>query len=125
VCAQVVGNDAAVAWAGAGGQFELNANIPVIAVNVLASLQLIANGSRLFAERCVRGLTADAERCAALVEQSLALATALVPRLGYDAAAALARESVASGKTVRALAQERALLPADELDRLLDPRRMT
>jgi fumarate hydratase, class II len=125
VCAQVVGNDATVAWAGAAGNFELNANIPVIAVNVLSSLQLVANGSRLFAERCVRGLTADAERCAALVEQSLALATALVPRLGYDASAALARESVATGKTVRALAREKALLPADELDHLLDPRRMT
>ena len=82
VCAQVVGNDATVAWAGAAGNFELNAMIPVIAVNVLSSIELLARAARLFADRCVAGLNADAERCAALVEQSLALATALVPRLG-------------------------------------------
>jgi fumarate hydratase class II len=114
-----------VAWAGAGGQFELNAMIPVMAVNVLSSIQLIASGARLFADRAVAGVTADRERCAALVEQSLALATALVPRLGYDASAALARESVATGKTVRALCLEKQVLPPDELERLLDPRAMT
>jgi fumarate hydratase class II len=124
-CAQVVGNDATVAWAGAGGHFELNAMIPVIAVNVLSSIQLIASGARLFADRAVAGVTADRERCAALVEQSLALATALVPRLGYDASAALARESVATGKTVRALCLDKQVLPPDELERLLDPRAMT
>jgi fumarate hydratase, class II len=125
VCAEVIGNDATIAWAGAAGNFELNAMIPVIAVNVLSSIELLANGARLFADRCVAGLEADVERCAALVEQSLALVTALVPRLGYDAAAALARESVATGKTVRALCHEKQVLPADEIERLLDPRAMT
>ena len=125
VCAQVVGNDATVAWAGAAGNFELNAMIPVIGVNVLGSMELIANGARLFADRAIQGLEADRERCAALVEQSLALATALVPRLGYDASAALARESVATGKTVRQLCLERQVMSVEELTQLLDPRRMT
>jgi fumarate hydratase class II len=125
VCAEVMGNDTAVAWAGASGNFELNAMIPLIAWNVLTSLDLLARAVRLFTARCVSGLEADAERCAALVEQSLALATALVPRLGYDASAALAREALATGKTIRQLCREKQLIPEIELDRLLDPRRMT
>jgi fumarate hydratase, class II len=125
VCAEVIGNDATVAWAGASGNFELNAMIPVIAWNVLSSLDLLGRAARLFSSRCVSGLEADAERCAELVEQSLALATALVPRLGYDASAALAREALASGKTIRELCREKRLIPEPELDRLLDPRHMT
>jgi fumarate hydratase, class II len=125
VAAQVVGQDATVAWSGAGGHLELNAMIPVMAVNVLSSVELIASGARLFADRCVAGLEADRERCASLLEQSLGMATALVPRLGYDLAAAIARESVASGKTVRQLCVEKAVLPAAELTALLDPRAMT
>jgi fumarate hydratase, class II len=125
VCAEVVGNDATVAWAGASGSFELNAMIPVIAWNVLASIELLSRAVQLLARRCVAGLEADAERCAALVEQSLALATALVPRLGYDASAAVARESVATGKTVREVVREKQLLPEAELARLLDARAMT
>ena len=125
VAAEVIGNDATVAWAGASGNFELNVMVPVIARNVLSSLRLLGNGARVFAERCVVGIVADADRCAALVEHSLALATALVPAIGYDAAAALAREAVATGKTVRALARERGILPEAELDRVLDPDRMT
>jgi fumarate hydratase class II len=125
VCAQVMGNDVTVALAGAAGHFELNAMIPVIAFNVLQSIELLARSSVLFAERCVAGIEANKERCAALVEQSLALATALAPRIGYDAAAAIARASVATGKTVRELCREQNLLPPDELDRLLDARAMT
>jgi fumarate hydratase, class II len=125
VCAEVVGNDATVAWAGASGNFELNAMIPVIAWNVLSSVDLLARAARLFSSRCVAGLEANAERCAALVEQSLALATALVPRLGYDQSASVAREALASGKTVRQLVREKQLIPESELDRLLDPRAMT
>ena len=125
VAAQVVGQDATVAWAGAGGHFELNAMIPVMGVNVLSSAEILATGARLFADRCVLGMEADRERCAALVEHSLAMATALVPRLGYDASAAIARESVKTGKTVRQLCVEKGVLPADELEALLDPRAMT
>jgi fumarate hydratase class II len=125
VCAQIIGNDATVAWSGAAGNFELNAMIPVIAFNVLQSIDLLAHASVLFAERCVAGLEADAARCAALVEQSLALATALVPRIGYDAAAKIARLSATTGRTVREICLEQNLLPGDELERLLDPRAMT
>jgi fumarate hydratase class II len=125
VCAQVIGNDATVAWGGAAGNFELNVMIPVIAYNFLQSVEILASGCRLFAERCVDGLTANVERCQSLVEQSLALVTALNDRIGYDAAAAIARESVATGKTIRQLCTEKAVLPPDELERLLDARRMT
>ena len=124
VAAQVVGNDATVAWAGAGGVLELNAMIPVMAFNVLQSLQILANGSRLFASRCVAGLQANPERCAELVERSLSLATALLPRLGYDGAAAVVNQAVATGKTLRQICLEQKLIDADELDRLLDPRAM-
>jgi fumarate hydratase, class II len=125
VCAQIIGNDATVAWGGAAGNFELNAMIPVIALNVLQSIDLLAQGTRLFADRCVQGIEADVERCAALVEQSLALATALAPRIGYDAAAAIARDSVSTGKTIRQLCLERRILPPEEIERLLDARAMT
>jgi fumarate hydratase class II len=125
VCAQVIGNDATVVWGGAAGNFELNAMTPVIAAAVLQSIEILANGCRLFASRCVEGLEADADRCAALVEQSLALATALVPRLGYDRSAEIARESVRTGRTVRQICRERRIVPEEELERLLDPRAMT
>jgi fumarate hydratase class II len=125
VCAQVVGNDAAIAWGGAAGNFELNVMIPVMAYNLLHSITILANGCRLFASRCVEGLEPDEERCNALIEQSLAMVTALNPRIGYDAAAAIARESVKSGKTVRELCVEKKVLPPEELDRLLDARGMT
>jgi fumarate hydratase class II len=125
VCAQVIGNDSTVAWAGAAGNFELNVMIPVMAYDFLQSVEILASACRLFADRCVAGITADVDRCAALVEQSLALVTALNPRIGYDAAAAIARESVRTGKTVRQLCLEQKVLPPEELDRLLDARRMT
>jgi fumarate hydratase class II len=125
VCAQVIGNDATVGWGGAAGNFELNVMIPVIAYNVLQSIDILANACRLFADRCVQGITPNVERCESLVEQSLALVTALNDRIGYDAAAAIARESVATGKTVRQLCLEKSVLPPDELERLLDARRMT
>jgi len=125
ICAQVVGNDATVAWGGAAGNFELNVMIPVMAYNVLHSVGILSNGCRLFASRCVEGLEANEERCNALIEQSLAMVTALNPRIGYDAAAAIARESVKTGKTVRALCLEKKVLPPDELARLLEPRSMT
>lgn len=125
VCAQVIGNDTTVAWSGAAGNFELNAMIPVIAFNVLQSIDILSRSCQLFADRCVRGITAHTERCETLVEQSLALVTALTPRLGYDTAAAIARESLVSGKTIRELLHEKKLLPSQEIDRLLDARTMT
>jgi fumarate hydratase class II len=125
VCAQVIGNDATIAWGGAAGNFELNVMTPVMAHAALQSIDILASGCRLFAARCVEGMEADEARTRAMVEQSAALATALAPRIGYDAAAALAREAAASGKTIRELAREKRVVPDDELDRLLDVRALT
>jgi fumarate hydratase, class II len=125
ICAQVIGNDATVGWGGAAGNFELNVMIPVMAYNVLHSVGILANGCRLFASRCVEGIEPNEARCNELIEQSLAMVTALNPRIGYDAAAAIAKESVKTGKTVRELCLEKNVLPPDELARLLDARSMT
>jgi fumarate hydratase, class II len=125
ICAQVIGNDATVGWGGAAGNFELNVMIPVIAYNLLHSIGILANGCRLFAARCVEGIEPNEKRCNELIEQSLAMVTALNPRIGYDAAAAIAKESVKTGKTVRELCLEKNVLPPDELARLLDARSMT
>ena len=122
-CVQVIGNDAAITFAGASGNFELNVMMPLMAHGLLQSLQLLTNAVTAFEEKCVRGLEADAARCRAAIDGSLAMATALVPRLGYDKAAALAKEALAAGKTVRQMAQEKGVLKADELDALLDPAR--
>jgi fumarate hydratase class II len=124
-CAQVLGNDAAVALGGLHGQLELNVMQPLIAHNLLQSIGLLANAAGLFTERCVRGLEADRRRCEALIEQSLAMVTALAPRIGYDRAAALAKKAHETGRTVREVAREERLLPEEELARLLDPRPMT
>jgi fumarate hydratase class II len=125
ICAQVIGHDATIVWGGAAGNFELNIMTPVMAYDFLQSVQILSNGCRLFAARCIEGIEPNVDRCTALVEQSLALVTALAPRIGYDAAAAIAKESVDSGKTIRELCLEKAVLPPEELARLLDPRTMT
>jgi fumarate hydratase, class II len=125
VCARVVGNDATIAWGGAAGNFELNVMTPLMAFALLESIHILSAGSRLFASKCIDGVEADEARCRALVERSPALATALGRRIGYDAAAKLAREAARTGKTVRAVAEEQHVLPAVELDRLLDVGAMT
>jgi fumarate hydratase, class II len=125
ICAQVAGNDAAIGWGGAAGNFELNVMIPMMAYNLLHSVTILASGCRLFASRCVEGIEPNVERSAALIEQSLAMVTGLNEAIGYDAAAAIAKESVKTGKTVRQLCLEKNVLPKEELDRLLDARRMT
>jgi fumarate hydratase class II len=121
VCAQVIGYDAAIAWSCAAGNFELNVMMPVIAYDLLESISLLAAASRNFEERCVRGLQADRERAISFVEQSLAMTTALAPEIGYDQAAAIAKEAHASGRTVRQVAREKSGLPEDRLNELLDP----
>ena len=123
-CAQVIGNDAAITFAGASGNFELNAMLPLIAYDLLQSLQILTGAVTAFEEKCVRGLAADAERCRQAIDKSLALATALVPRLGYDAAAKLAQEAHSAGKSIRQAALDKGLMPAAELDALLDPANM-
>jgi fumarate hydratase class II len=125
VAAQVVGNDATIALGGMTGNFELNVMMPVIAYNLLQSIDVLANASRIFAEKCVDGIVARRERCEELVEKSLALVTSLAPKIGYDRAAEIAKESWKTGRTVRELAREKGVLPADELEEVLDARRMT
>jgi fumarate hydratase class II len=126
VAAQVVGNDATICWSGAlGSTFELNVMMPVMAFNLLQSIELLSRAARVFADRCVEGLTANRQRCESLVEQSLAMCTSLAPIVGYDKAAEVAKESLKTGKTVREVASERKLLDAAALNKALDARRMT
>ena len=125
VAAQVIGNDAAVTVGGLSGHLELNVFIPVIARNLLESIRLLTNVSNLFVDKCLDGLEANRERAESLVEGSLAMVTVLAPEIGYDAAAAIAKESFATGKTVRELCLEKKVLPPDRLERLLDPRSQT
>jgi fumarate hydratase class II len=125
VCAQVIGHDSAIAWCAAAGNFELNVMMPLMVWDLLDSIELLAAGTRNFETRLVRGLEANRERAAAFVEQSLAMATALAPIIGYEQAAALAKEASASGRTIREVARERNGIPSAELERLLDPRSQT
>ncbi|NOQ40988.1 MAG: aspartate ammonia-lyase [Desulfuromusa sp.] len=124
VCAQVVGNDATVALCGLSGNFELNVMMPVMAYNVLQSIELLSNGITAFDEKCLAGLQADEKRCGDLLEQSLALVTALVPEIGYDRATDLAKQAHKTGRTLRELALEDGVAAA-VLDKLLDPASMT
>jgi fumarate hydratase class II len=119
VAAQVVGNDAAITFAGAGGHFELNTMLPVIAHNLLQSIALTAAAARLLADRCVTGIEANREVCAGYIERSLALVTALVPAIGYDRAAEIAKEAHQSGRTVREVARGAGLIDEATLARLL------
>ena len=125
VCVQVIGNDAAIALGGLSGNLELNVMMPVMAHNLLQAIELLSRGVRQFTERCIRGLQADRRRCESLVEESLAMVTALAPALGYDRAALIAKKAFETGKTVRQVAREEEVLPEAELNRLLDPRPMT
>jgi fumarate hydratase class II len=129
VCAQVVGNDAAVAWGGAAGTFELNVMVPVLARNLLESLRLLASGARLLADRCVAGITADAAHALALAESSPAIATALNGYLGYEEVASIVKQSVQERRTIRDVVVERGhvrdgRISQEDLDAALDVRRM-
>jgi fumarate hydratase class II len=121
VCCQVIGNDSAITFASASGHLQLNAMIPVIAHNLLQSLELLARGVEVFTRRCISGLEVNAVKIEANVEQSLALATALVPKIGYDAAAAIAKEAERTNQPVRAVAAKMSGLDEATLNELLDP----
>ncbi len=125
VCAQVVGNDATITLSGMTGNFELNVMMPVMAHNLLQSIELLSNATDQFNERCLQGLEADRERCEGLIEESLAMCTALAPVIGYDRAAEIAKQAHATGRTVREVALAENVLPEAELNTLLDPRPMT
>jgi fumarate hydratase, class II len=125
VCAQVIGNDAAITWSGANGNFELNVMMPVMARNLLESIRLLANVIEAFCEKCVTGIAANKQRCQELVELSMAMVTSLAPKIGYDRAAEIAKESAKTGKTVREICRQKKVLPEEELNRALDPVAMT
>ena len=121
VCFQVIGNDVTITMAAEAGQLELNAFEPVIGFNILQSMTLLENAFNVLRERCVSGIKANVDRCRNLIEHSTGIVTALVPLIGYEAAANLAKEALASGRTIRELAIEKGFLNGDELDRALDP----
>jgi fumarate hydratase class II len=125
VAAQVIGNDAAVTIGGLSGNLELNVYIPLIARNVLESLRLLARSCDNFVEQCIAGITADVERARELVEKDLAIVTALVPAIGYDTSAKLAKQAMAQDRPLREVVAEAGVLSDEELDRLLDIKRMT
>ena len=125
VCAQVIGNDGCITWSGANGNFELNVMMPVMAHDLLESIRLLGNVCDAFAEKCVSGIKANEERCSELVELSMAMVTSLAPKIGYDRAAEIAKESAKTGKTVREICREKKILPEAELNAALDPIAMT
>jgi len=120
VAARVIGNDTAIAFGAQAGNFELNVMLPLMANELLQSIRLLYEAIRAFAEKCISGISADAEKCAAYLEQSLALATAFAPVLGYDKAAALAKRAYEKKKTIREVAVEENVLPGEEIHRILD-----
>jgi fumarate hydratase, class II len=119
--AQVVGNDTTITLCGQGGNLELNTMMPLIAHTLLQSIGLLADAALALADKCIDGITANREACAAFIEKSLALVTGLVPRMGYDRAAEIAKKAYASGRTVRAVLSEENLLSQKEIDALLNP----
>jgi fumarate hydratase class II len=125
VCAQVIGHDATISWACASGSFELNVMMPVLAYDLLESIEILAAATQNLEQRCIAGLEANRERASAFVEQSLAMGTALATEIGYERAAALVKEAYQTGRTVREVAREKSGIPADRLDQLLDPMRQT
>jgi len=125
IAAQVIGNDGAITVGGLSGTLELNVMMPVMAYNLLQSIEILSNGSRIFADKCVSGIKANRSRIEKMIDQSLALCTALSPRIGYDAASRIAKKAYESGKTVKEIAMEENILPPDELEGVMDPRRMT
>jgi fumarate hydratase class II len=120
VAAQVMGNDTTIMMGGQAGNFELNVMLPVIAYNLLQSIDLLASVSKVFAEKCVSGITANRDACAAYIEKSLALVTGLVPKIGYDQAAAIAKKAYETGKTIREIVVEDKLLSENQINNLLN-----
>src|SRR5262249_41606377 len=126
VCARVMGNDQAIAVSGAaGGQFQLNIMMPVMGQTTLESIHLLAQVTNAFVDFCAEEMQANVEACEASVEKSLAMVTSLNPYIGYEKAAALAKEAFKSGKTIRELCTEQNILPPDQLKKALDPWSMT
>ncbi len=125
VCYQVMGNDTAIAYATQASQLELNVMMPVIAHNLLFSIEILSNGINAFTGKCLKGIKADRGRCNEYADATLAMATALNPVIGYSSAADISKESYRSGKTVKQVSIEKGLLTKTEADKVLDPRKLT
>lgn len=125
VAAQVIGNDTAITLGGLGGNFELNTMMPLMAHDILFSIETLANAAGVFAEKCIEGIEADEARIQELVDRSLVTVTALVPMIGYDAAADASKEAYATGKSLREIVLERGLLTPQQIDEALDLKSMT
>ena len=120
VAAQVMGNDTVITLSGQAGNFELNVMLPVMAYNLLQSIQLLDRAVTTFCERCIREISVNIEKCTSNLEQSLALVTAMVPALGYDKAADIAKEAFETGKTIREVAIEKGVMPENKINEILD-----
>ncbi len=125
VCFQVIGNDTTVAWAASAGQLELNVMMPVMIYNLLESIEIMKNACAVLREKCILGIRANEAQCRRYAEMSNALATALNPYIGYARAAEVAKEAVREGKTIKEVVLEKGLLPPDQVDKVLDPIKMT
>jgi fumarate hydratase class II len=125
VAAQVIGYDATIAFCGMSGNFELNVMMPVMAYDLQQSIQLLSSVSRVFADRCVNGITPNIARCEETVERNLAICTALAPRIGYDKAAAISKEAHTTGRTIREVARQWSVARDEEINALLDSLKMT
>ena len=125
VASHVIGNDAAITWGGANGNFELNVMMPLIAHNLLQSISLLSTASETLRERCIEGIVANEDRARELVEANIIVVTALNPHIGYDKGAQVAKEAFATGRNVRDIILEQGLMTADELDAVLDIKKMT
>jgi fumarate hydratase class II len=125
VGAQVTGNCQAITIGGQWGQLDLNVMLPMMAKNMLESVRILANVTRIFVDKCLVGTRANVERCEGYIEGSISMATALNPHIGYDAAAAIAKQSYATGRTVREVAYEESGLSREQVDQALHPRRQT
>jgi fumarate hydratase class II len=125
VAAHVIGCDATITVCGQGGNFELNVMMPILALKLLEAIDFTAQVVRVFTSKCVAGIDANEQRCQDLVELSLAMVTALAPLIGYDAAAKIAREAIATGKTIREIALAWNAIPEARLNEIIEPWRMT
>jgi fumarate hydratase class II len=125
VCYQVMGNDTAVAYAAQASQLELNVMMPMIAHNLLFSIEILSNGINAFSEKCIKGVTADENKCRHYADATLAMATALNPIIGYAAAADVSKEAYRTGKNVKQVSLERGILDARDAERILDPHKLT
>jgi fumarate hydratase, class II len=121
----VIGNDAVVTFAGSQGNFELNVFVPVIARNLLESIELLARVCRVFADKCVSGIEANVDTLKAYAESSPSIGTALNPHIGYEKAGEIIKESTRTGKSIREIVRARKLMTEEELDRALDVESMT